>query len=46
VQLVRLSKVLLLALVVAAAIGIARPASMDGALSAWEHLAAKVATLR
>jgi len=44
VQSVRLSKVLLLALVVAAAIGIARPSSMDGALSAWEHLAAKVAT--
>jgi hypothetical protein len=43
---VRLSVVLILALAVAAAVGFVRPESMNGALSAWEHLAAKVATLR
>jgi hypothetical protein len=43
---VRLSVVLVLAVAVAAAVGFGRPTSMDGALSAWEHLAAKVATFR
>jgi hypothetical protein len=43
---VRLARLWLLALALAAPIAIARPGPMDGALSAWEHFAAKVAALR
>jgi len=42
----RLAMLVFLALAIAAVVGVARPGSMDGALSVWEHLAAKVATLR
>jgi len=42
--LVRRGIVLLLAVV--AAVGIARPATLDHALSGWEHLAAYVGALR
>jgi hypothetical protein len=41
---VRRGVVLLLA--VAALVGIARPASFDGALASWEHLAAIVGAQR
>jgi hypothetical protein len=42
---VRLAKLWLVAVAIAAPIAIARPATMDGALNACQHLAAKVATL-
>jgi hypothetical protein len=37
--------VIFLVLVVSAAVGFAKPAAMDGAVNAWEQLAAKVATI-
>ena len=43
---VRLGMVLLLALAVAAVVGFTQPSAMDGALNAWQALAAKVAALR
>jgi hypothetical protein len=36
--------VIFLAVVVSAAVGFAKPGAMDGAVNAWEQLAAKVAT--
>ena len=37
--------VIFLAVLVSAVIGFAKPAAMDGAVNAWEQLAAKVATV-
>jgi hypothetical protein len=45
VLLVRRSMIVLLAVVASATVGVARPAAMDGAVNAWEQLAAKVAVL-
>lgn len=45
-QSVRLGMVLLLALAVAAVVGFTQPSAMDGALNAWQSLAARLAGLR
>jgi hypothetical protein len=44
VLLVRHSMILFLGVVALAAVGVAKPAAVDGAVNAWEQLAAKVAT--
>jgi hypothetical protein len=44
VLLVRRGIILLLAVLVSAVLGVAKPSAMDGAVNAWEQLAAKVAT--
>jgi len=38
--------VLLLALAVAAVVGLTQPSALDGALNAWQSFAAKLAALR
>jgi len=44
VLLVRRGLILIVVLVASAVVGFAKPSAMDGAVSAWEQLAAKVAT--
>jgi hypothetical protein len=45
VLLVRRGLILLLVVLASAVVGWAKPSAMDGAVSAWEQLAAKVGTL-
>jgi hypothetical protein len=40
---VRRSMIVFLAVVASAAVGVVHPGALDGAVSAWEQLAAKVA---
>jgi len=42
---VRRGVVLLLAVAIVTTFGVIKPVSMNGAMNAWEHLAAKVASL-